>query len=76
MTKLAYNLHRLFALLFLLLELFAGADYYWISASLATASPRSSGSFNSGDGGLWKLLRPTRQDMREHKQKGNRAKES
>jgi hypothetical protein len=77
MTKLAYNLHRLFALLLLLLVFFAGADYYLdlgffghrVSKGvliLAIALMVVYGSF----------FAPTRQDMREHKWTRKAAKDS
>ncbi len=69
MTELAYNLHRLFAGLLLLLVLFAGADYYLelgilghrVSKGvliLAIVITVVYGNFFS----------PTRQDMRELKE--------
>jgi hypothetical protein len=69
MTELAYNLHRLFAGLLLLLVLFAGADYYLELGILGNRVSKGVlilaivitvvyGNFFS----------PTRQDMRELKE--------
>lgn len=67
MTRLTYNLHRIFAGLFLLMLLFSGADYYL-----------DLGFFGRGAKGILILVlalgviygtffSPTRQDMREHR---------
>lgn len=67
MTKLTYNLHRIFAGLLLLVLVFAGADYYL-----------DLGFFGRGAKGILILgmalvviygafFSPTRQDMREHR---------
>lgn len=77
MSKLTYNLHRLFAGLLLLLVLFAGADYYLDLGFLGHRASKGvlilSIILMVVYGGFFS---PTRQDMREHKEARKMAKDS
>ncbi|MGH8187995.1 MAG: hypothetical protein ACREUC_15655 [Steroidobacteraceae bacterium] len=75
MTRLAYNLHRVFAGLLLLLVLFAGANYYLDLGLLGHRASKGILILAIGVIVVYgAFFSPTRQNMREHKEARKAAK--
>lgn len=69
MTRLAYNLHRVFAALLLLVLLFSGADYYLDLGFLGHRGAKGVLILAMAVVVVYGIFfAPTRQDMREHKE--------